>query len=175
MEQLDTQFRAYICPNPGSTTNLGSKKQRLIFLEINREDDQAVLQVGKIADLILVVMSCSDSDVKGVKMDPDRFSNAIDEVGYKALGLLRSQGLPALVGVLQHLERQQSKKQPQLKKLFQRYFESEFTNQHKFLNVNLATAQSDINALLRQIAVLFPEEITWRHNRSYMLANITKI
>lgn len=108
-------------------------------------------------------------------MDPDRFSNAIDEVGYKALGLLRSQGLPALVGVLQHLERQQSKKQPQLKKLFQRYFESEFTNQHKFLNVNLATAQSDINALLRQIAVLFPEEITWRHNRSYMLANITKI
>jgi len=39
MEQLDTQFRAYICPNPGSTTNLGSKKQRLIFLEINREDD----------------------------------------------------------------------------------------------------------------------------------------
>ena len=48
------------------------------------------MQVGKIADLILVVMSCSDSDVKGVKMDPDRFSNAIDEVGYKALGLLRS-------------------------------------------------------------------------------------
>jgi len=40
--------------------------------------------------LILVVMSCSESDVKGVKIDPDRFSNAIDEVGYKALGLLRS-------------------------------------------------------------------------------------
>lgn len=35
-------------------------------------------------------MSCAESDVKGVKIDPDRFANAIDEVGYKALGLLRS-------------------------------------------------------------------------------------
>lgn len=58
------------------------------------------------ADLVLVVMSCSETDIKGVKVDPDRFSNAIDETGYKALGLLRSQGLPALVGVLQHLEKQ---------------------------------------------------------------------
>ncbi|CDW72986.1 pre-rrna-processing protein tsr1 homolog [Stylonychia lemnae] len=175
LDQLDSQFKAYVCPNPGSSTNLGSKKQRLIFLEINREDDEAVLQVGKIADLILVVMSCAESDIKGVKIDPDRFSNAIDETGYKALGLLRSQGLPALVGVLQHLEKHKSNKQPQLKKLFQRYFESEFTNQHKFLNFNLATADTDVNALLRQIAVLYPNEITWRHNRSYMLGHITKI
>jgi hypothetical protein len=59
-------------------------------MEVNREDDEAVLQVGKMADLVLVVMSCSETDIKGVKVDPDRFSNAIDETGYKALGLLRS-------------------------------------------------------------------------------------
>ena len=69
---------------------MGSKKQRLVFIEINREDDESVLEVGKTADLILVVMSCADSEVKGVKIDPERFSHAIDEVGYKALGLLRS-------------------------------------------------------------------------------------
>lgn len=79
-----------MCPNPGSSTNLGSKKQRLIFLEINRDDDYSVLEVGKIADIILVVMSCAESDVKGLKTDPDKYSNAIDETGYKALGLLRS-------------------------------------------------------------------------------------
>lgn len=89
-----------MCPNPGSSTNLGSKRQRLIFLEINRDDDQAVLEVGKIADLVLVVMSCADSEVKGLKVDPVQFSHAIDETGYKALSLLRSQGLPALIGVL---------------------------------------------------------------------------
>ena len=35
---IDDVFRAYICPNPGSSTNMGSKKQRLIFLEMDRND-----------------------------------------------------------------------------------------------------------------------------------------
>ena len=89
-----------MCPNPGSSTNLGSKKQRLIFVEIDRENPHAVLEIGKLADIVVVVMSCADTDVKGLKVDPDNHSNAIDEVGYKALGLLRSQGMPALIGVL---------------------------------------------------------------------------
>ena len=93
-------FRAYLCPNPGSSTNMGSKKQRLIFLEIDRENPHAVLEVGKIADIIVVVMSCAETDITGLKVDPDKYSNAIDETGYKALGLLRSQGLPALIGTL---------------------------------------------------------------------------
>lgn len=62
-----------------------------------------------------------------------------------------------------------------MKKLFQRYFESEFTNKQKFMNVNIINAQNDINALLRQIAVLYPEEITWRQNRSYMLGQVAHI
>lgn len=43
------------------------------------------------------------------------------------------------------------------------------------MNVNLINGQTDINALLRQIAVLYPEEITWRQNRSYMLGKLTNI
>jgi len=168
----DNEFKAYLCPNPGSSTNLGSKKQRLIFLEIDRQNEHTVLEVGKLADIILVVMSCKDTEIQGLKVDPDQFSHAIDETGYKALGLLRSQGLPSLIGVLQHLEQVSSKKQPQIKRLFQRYFTSEFTDRHKFMNVNLANAQTDINALLRQIAVLYPEEITWKQNRSYMLGKL---
>ena len=38
----DNEFRAYICPNPGSSTNLGSKKQRLIFVSIDRTNPLAV-------------------------------------------------------------------------------------------------------------------------------------
>jgi hypothetical protein len=58
------------------------------------------LEVGKLADVILVVMSCQEVDTKGLKVDPDKYSHAIDEKGYRALGLLRSQGLPGLIGVL---------------------------------------------------------------------------
>jgi hypothetical protein len=71
-----------------------------MFIEINRDDPYSVLEVGKVADIILVVMSCAEVDISGLKIDPDKYSHAIDEVGYKALGLLRSQGLPGLIGVL---------------------------------------------------------------------------
>ncbi len=57
----DNQFSAYICPNPGSSTNLGSKKQRLIFIEIDRNNSLAVLEAGKIADIVVVVMSCKET------------------------------------------------------------------------------------------------------------------
>jgi hypothetical protein len=59
----DNQFRAYLCPNPGSSTNMGSKKQRLIFVEIDRTNPLAVLEVGKIADIIVVVMSCGKTEI----------------------------------------------------------------------------------------------------------------
>ena len=108
----DTPFSAYLCPNPGSSTNMGSRKQRMMFVEVERGNEHAVLEVGKVADIMIVVMSCAETDVKGLKVDPDKYSNAIDETGYKALGLLRSQGMPALVGVLQHLETVSSKRQP---------------------------------------------------------------
>jgi hypothetical protein len=52
-----------MCPNPGSSTNLGSKKQRLMFLEIDRNNSESVLEVGKVADMILVVMSCKETEV----------------------------------------------------------------------------------------------------------------
>lgn len=61
-----------------------------MFVEIDRNDPYSVLEVGKVADIILVVMSCKDSETERLKQDPDRYSHAIDEVGYKALGLLRS-------------------------------------------------------------------------------------
>lgn len=35
-------------------------------------------------------MSCKDTETKGVKIDPDQFSHAIDEEGYKALRMLRA-------------------------------------------------------------------------------------
>ncbi len=103
-EAFGSQFKAYLCPNPGSSSNMSSKKQRLIFMEIDRNDPYSVLDVGKVADLILVVMSCKETNVSGVKDDPFLHANAIDELGYRALSLIRSQGMPSLIGVLQHLE-----------------------------------------------------------------------
>lgn len=68
------------------------------------------MDIGKVADIVLMVMSCKQTDASKLKDDPDQYSGAIDEQGYKALSILRSQGMVSLIGVLQHLEFASSKK-----------------------------------------------------------------
>ena len=117
-EAFGTKFKAYHCPNPGSAQNMISKKQRLIFMEIDRNDPYSVLDITKVADMVVVSMSCKNTQVSGLKQDPFEQAHAIDEIGYRALHLIRKQGMPSLIGVLQHLEHISSSKQSQVKKLF---------------------------------------------------------
>lgn len=157
---------------------MSSRKQRLIFLQIDRHDPYSVMDVAKVADIVLVCMSCKETNVSGVKEDPFGQSKAIDEAGYKALNLIRSQGMPSLIGVLHHLEHISSSKQSFVKKMFQRIFTSEFTDKHKFMHLSRSTetqATNDSNALLRQIAVTFPQEVSWKAHRSYMLGEVAHV
>jgi len=43
------------------------------------------------------------------------------------------------------------------------------------MTVNALNCDTDINALLRQIAVTFSANLTWREERSYMLARLSNI
>ena len=61
-----------------------------MFLEIDRNDVYSVLDAGKVADVVLMVMSAKQTDASHLKIDPDNASGAIDEQGYSALALLRS-------------------------------------------------------------------------------------
>ena len=123
------------------------------------------MDIAKIADIVVVSMSCKKTNVNGVKQDPFEHAKAIDELGYRALSLIRSQGMPSLIGVLQHIENISSIKHSYVKKLFTRIFTSEFTDNYKFMPLNKSSdiiQNTDSNALLRQIAVQFPDDITWR-------------
>ena len=42
-------------------------------------------------------------------------------------------------------------------------------------SVNETQLTNDSNALLRQIAVTFPQEVTWKVNRSYMLGEVSHV
>lgn len=77
---------------------------------MQRDDPYSVMDISKIADIVVVVMSCKETNVSGVKHDPFQQSKAIDEIGYRALNLIRSQGVPSIIGVLQHLEHISSSK-----------------------------------------------------------------
>lgn len=137
-----------------------------------------MLDAAKTCDLVLIVMSCKETNFSGLKNDPFAHSKAIDEIDYKALHLLRSQGMPSILGVLQHLEHISSSKHSYVKKLFQRIFSSEFTDKYKFMYLNCSTdqqASSDASALLRQLAVIFPQTVSWKENRSYMLGEVSHV
>lgn len=51
----------------------------MILLEIDRNDPLSVLDIGKVADVVVVVMSCSETNTQGLKLNPDENSNAIDQ------------------------------------------------------------------------------------------------
>ena len=69
VDTADKSFKAYICPNPGTSST--SKKQRLIFRVIDRNDVYSVLDVGKVADIMLMVMSCAKTDESSLN-NPDK-------------------------------------------------------------------------------------------------------
>lgn len=78
-DEVDDILRAYICPNAGTSSNLVAGRQRLIFVEIDRNDVYSVLDVGKVADIVLMVMSAKETKEQQVKIDPDLYASAIDE------------------------------------------------------------------------------------------------
>ena len=43
------------------------------------------------------------------------------------------------------------------------------------MSLNANQIDSDANALLRQIAVTFPQDISWKENRSYMLGEVAHV
>lgn len=81
--------KVFLAPNPGAST-LGNKKHRMQFLLMDPADQISVLDTGKVADVVLLVMSTKGTDWKNMRYDPDKFANAIDEQGYRNLQLLRN-------------------------------------------------------------------------------------
>ena len=46
---------------------------------MDRNDVYSVLDIGKIADIVIVVMSSKEADTTGLKTNPDENARAIDE------------------------------------------------------------------------------------------------
>jgi pre-rRNA-processing protein TSR1 len=164
-------LRAYAAVSGG---NLGFKNQRLMF-HICERDIYSILDISKVADIILFSISCKNAEVEKVKDDPDMHANAIDETGYKILSALRTQGIPPSIGILEHIESIPIKKRNQIKKLFHRYFVSEFSDDYKFHTIDGSTEgllDSSYKNLIRLLTSTFAsKKLFWKENRSFMLCN----
>ncbi|CAM9156492.1 unnamed protein product [Ectocarpus sp. 4 AP-2014] len=132
-------------------------KQRVTFLTPGR-DLAAVLEFAKVADLLLVVLP--------VQQGAD---SAVDEEGEMIITALKAAGLPAVVGVVQGLDVLNGKKQSDMKKWGQRFFETEFAGQAKAIDA------SNSSLLARTLSTTAPRRIHWRAIRSYLLADSTEV
>lgn len=82
---------------------------------------------------------------------------------------LKAAGLPAVVGVVQGLDLLKGKKQSEMKKWGQRFFETEFAGQAKAIDA------SNSSLLARTLSTTAPRRIHWRSIRSYLLADSAEI
>jgi pre-rRNA-processing protein TSR1 len=127
-----------------------------------------VLNIALVSDVLVFVTSCRGAEIKDLKKDPDLFSKCIDESGYKIIQTIKYQGLSNIIGVMQHLEEVPQNKKQQVKRLFARYFTSEFSEKDKFLTFNSENCmvESETNTILRALAVMFPKSFNYQHHRS---------
>lgn len=82
---------------------------------------------------------------------------------------LKAAGLPAVVGVVQGLDLLKGKKQCDMKKWGQRFFETEFSGQAKAIDA------SNSSLLARTLSTTAPRRIHWRSIRSYLLADSAEV
>jgi hypothetical protein len=150
-------------------------KERLSFLTTKR-DVYNILDICKVADVLVFVSSCKNVEASNWKLDPDKFSPSIDEFGYKILSMIRSQGLPNHIGLIQDLELINQKYRTEIKKVFTRYFESEMQPDkiftvHNEIDLSITSQLDEYKSLIRSLCglnVLSNLEI--RKHRSYLLA-----
>lgn len=82
---------------------------------------------------------------------------------------LKAAGLPSVVGVVQGLELLKGKKQSDMRKWGQRFFETEFAGQAKAIDA------SNPSLLARTLGSTTARRVHWRSIRSYLLADTAQV
>mmetsp|Transcript_149190 Transcript_149190/g.278139 ORF Transcript_149190/g.278139 Transcript_149190/m.278139 type:complete len:806 (+) Transcript_149190:155-2572(+) len=137
----------------------GGGRPRVQFVDPPR-DLLAVMDAAKCADLVLCVLGPHAS------LEEPSF----DELGYRMLTVLKSQGLPITIGAIHGADTAMAtsgKKTAEARKFVQRYFASELGSEAKLFP---AGSDEEVKALVRALGSTTPKDLTWRSDRGYLLA-----
>ena len=66
-------------------------------------DLESLMDLIKCSDIICPVLSCKQTDIQGMSLDPHEKGGAFDELGYAIVNMIRSLGAPTTIGVVQDL------------------------------------------------------------------------
>lgn len=171
--------------NPRTVVAQKSKQRFTIVTEVDG-NEQMIVDVAKVADVMVLSLDCSQAVQETIKRiqeenaeDDDNQSFVSGTTWFSDIGLcitdltrdivssLNSQGLPSVVVLLQGLETFVNAKHKQRTlKIHQRYFESVFGDHVKVLSIE---AEGDMESLLRVLTTMKLRPLKWREQRPYIV------
>jgi len=110
----------------------------------------AVIDIAKVADILLLVIP----------------KEGIDSKGEQFISMIKAQGLPSVIGILQGLNTLPKKQNKQLKKQYTKWFQTTFNDEFKVLSLD---TEEEGQQVVRFIANSKLRIINWREKRPYML------
>ncbi|XP_006620479.1 ribosome biogenesis protein BMS1 homolog [Apis dorsata] len=144
----------------GPVTIVSGKKRRITFIECNN-DINSMIDIAKIADLVLLLIDASF----GFEMEIFEFLN-----------ICQVHGMPRIMGILTHLDLIKNVKQlKRIKKtLKQRFWTEVYAGAKLFYLSGLIHGEylrTEVKNLARFISVMKFRPLTWRNMHSYILAD----
>ncbi|AQZ13152.1 BMS1 (YPL217C) [Zygosaccharomyces parabailii] len=145
----------------GPITVVSGKRRRLTFIECPADDLNAMIDVAKIADLVLLMM---DGNF-GFEMETMEFLN-----------IAQQHGMPRVLGVVTHLDlfKSQSTLRASKKRLKHRFWTEVYQGAKLFYLsgvINGRYPDREILNLSRFISVMKFRPLKWRNEHPYMLAD----
>ncbi|CAO1625754.1 unnamed protein product [Sympodiomycopsis kandeliae] len=144
----------------GPVTVVSGKKRRLTFIECGN-DLNSMIDVGKIADLVLLMIDGSF----GFEMETMEFLN-----------ILQAHGFPKVIGILSHLDliKKQATVRATKKRLKTRFWTEVYQGAKLFYLsgiINGRYPDTEITNLSRFISVMKYRPLTFRNSHPYLLAD----
>ena len=144
----------------GPVTVVSGKKRRITFMECNN-DINSMIDIAKIADLVLLLVDASF----GFEMEIFEFLN-----------ICQVHGMPRIMGVLTHLDLIKNAKQLKRTKktLKQRFWTEVYAGAKLFYLSGLIHGEylrTEVKNLARFISVMRFRPLTWRTTHPYILAD----
>lgn len=144
----------------GPITMVSAKKRRITLIECNN-DIHSMVDISKIADVVLLLVDAS-------------FGFEIEL--FEFLNLCQSHGMPKIIGVMTHLD--QIKNQDQLKqagKTIKKRFWNEIYKGSKIFPItgimNNTYLKKDTQKIARHLSVIKFRPLTWQSNHPYLLVD----
>ena len=145
----------------GPVTLVSGRIRRLTFIECPANDMRAMLDLGKVADLVLLMV---DGSRAGFEMETFEFIN-----------ILQVHGFPRVMGVLTHLDGfKETKALRKTKKVFKQRFWTELYDGAKMFNLSGLQYgnrynKTEVMNLARFISVQRFPPLSWRQTHPYLL------